>query len=246
MAHWLPAVPSNREGPAREALWMSAARKILPAPYLLYPWPLAFLCTWHHQGPCDPSSCTTSTLSPHWGRHKSSREASRANSYRWPTVEVGIKPQLSSRAGVAMEENQKAFHQLCKLEIKSTWSTRWTTYKKTMTVLTKENALALAAADTGGKNMWRSGQLRDWAVPTAGPETSPPSTGGPPSEVEVGYESQRGKDADIWDLRKILCFFYFDLFCSLFWTSLLFLALCCRGCWFYYYIYLSFRDFFSY
>ena len=33
-------------------------------------------------------------------------------------------------------------------------------------------------------------------------------------------------------------------YCSLFWTSLLFLALCCCGCWFYYYIYLSFWDVF--
>lgn len=113
-----------------------------------------------------------------------------------------------------------------------------------MTVLTKENALALAAVDTGGKNLWRSGQIRVWAVPTVGPEISSPSIGGPPSEVEVSYESQRGKDAGIWDLRKILFFLYFDLFCSLFWTSLLFLALCCCGCWFYYYIYLSFWDVF--
>ena len=27
-----------------------------------------FLHTWHHQGPCKPSSCTLFTLNSHWGR----------------------------------------------------------------------------------------------------------------------------------------------------------------------------------
>ena len=27
-----------------------------------------FLHTWRHQSPCKPSSCTTFTLSSHWGR----------------------------------------------------------------------------------------------------------------------------------------------------------------------------------
>ena len=26
------------------------------------------LHTWHHQAPCNPNSCTTFTLNPHWGR----------------------------------------------------------------------------------------------------------------------------------------------------------------------------------
>lgn len=43
------------------------------APYLVYPWPLASLCTWSCQGPHCTSSRDTFTPSPHWGRSKSSR-----------------------------------------------------------------------------------------------------------------------------------------------------------------------------
>ena len=35
--------------------------------------------TWCCQNPCDPSSCTTSTPGPHWGRPKSFRAASGFN-----------------------------------------------------------------------------------------------------------------------------------------------------------------------
>ena len=37
-----------------------------------------------------------------------------------PHAEVGIKPQLNSKGSVAKEEDQKPFHQLYKLQIKST------------------------------------------------------------------------------------------------------------------------------
>ena len=43
-----------------------------------------------------------------------------------PHAEVEIKPQLKPRGSVAKEEDPKPSHQLYKLQIKSTWSTRQT------------------------------------------------------------------------------------------------------------------------
>ena len=44
-------------------------------------------------------------------------------------------------------------------------------YKRTLRVPAKENALVLIAVDIGGKNP-QEDQIRIWAAPTAGPETS--------------------------------------------------------------------------
>ena len=81
--------------------------------------------TWCCQGPRNPSSCTTSTPSPHWGRRKSSSAASGANSMDDSHTEVGEKPQPNSRGSVAKKEDQNHLHELYKL-IKPTWST-WQT-----------------------------------------------------------------------------------------------------------------------
>ena len=43
-----------------------------------------------------------------------------------PHVEVEIKPQLKPRGSWAKGEDPEPSHQLCKLQIKSTWSTRQT------------------------------------------------------------------------------------------------------------------------
>ena len=72
-----------------------------------------------------------------------------------PHVEVEIILQLKLRGGMAKEEDLKPSHQLYKLQIKSTQSTRQTlfeTYKRTLRTPRKENALVLIAVDTGGKN----------------------------------------------------------------------------------------------
>ena len=45
-------------------------------------------------------------------------------------------------------------------------------YKRPLSAPTKENALALIAVDIGGKNTQEKDQIRIWAAPTAGPETS--------------------------------------------------------------------------
>ena len=87
--------------------------------YFLLPQPLTPLSTWCCQNPCDPSSCTTSTSSPHWGRPKSSRAASGTNPSGQSTSDVEIKPQLKPRGSVAKEEDPKPSHQLYKLQIKS-------------------------------------------------------------------------------------------------------------------------------
>ena len=73
-----------------------------------------------------------------------------------PHAEVEIKPQLKPRGSVAKEEDPKPSHQLYKLQIESTQSTRQTCvygiYKKTLRASTKENALVLIAVDIGVKN----------------------------------------------------------------------------------------------
>ena len=73
-----------------------------------------------------------------------------------PHAEMEIKPQLKPRGSVAKKEGPKSSHQLYKLQIKSTQSTRKTlclwNIKRALRALTKENALALIAVDIGGKN----------------------------------------------------------------------------------------------
>ena len=72
-----------------------------------------------------------------------------------PHVEVEIKPQLKPRGSVTKEEDPKPSHQLYKLQIKSTQSTRQTLcgiYKMSLRAPTKENTLVLIAVDIGGKN----------------------------------------------------------------------------------------------
>ena len=72
-----------------------------------------------------------------------------------PHAEVEIKPQLKPRGSVAKEEDPKPFHQLYKLQIKSTRSTRQTAYaiyKRTLRAPTKEISLVLIAVDIEGKN----------------------------------------------------------------------------------------------
>ena len=75
-----------------------------------------------------------------------------------PHVEVKIKPQLKPRGSAAKEEDPKPSHQLYKLQIKSTRSTRqplslWNIYKRTLRASTKENPLVLVAVDIGGRNI---------------------------------------------------------------------------------------------
>ena len=81
-----------------------------------------------------------------------------------PHAEVEIKPQLKPRGSVAKEEDPKPSHQLYKLQIESTQSTRQTCvygiYKRSLRVPTKENALVLIAVNTGGKNTEEWDQIR--------------------------------------------------------------------------------------
>ena len=88
----------------RGALWARILEHIgqywLPYPsralYFLLPYlptPLSSRCC---QNPCDPSSCTTSTPDPHWGRPKSSRAASGANPSGQPPCRGGNKTILET------------------------------------------------------------------------------------------------------------------------------------------------------
>ena len=74
-----------------------------------------------------------------------------------PHAEVEIKPQLKPRGSVAKEEDPKPSHQLYKLYKLNPHNQLcricvYGIYKRPLKVPTKENALALRAVDTGGKN----------------------------------------------------------------------------------------------
>ena len=73
-----------------------------------------------------------------------------------PYPEVEIKPQLKSRGSVAKEEDPKPSHQLYKLQIKSTPSTRQTLYlwntENVIECSHKRKHTSLIAVDNGGKN----------------------------------------------------------------------------------------------
>ena len=94
--------------------------------YFLLPWPPPPRSPWCCQNPCDPSSCTTSTPGPQRGKPKSSKAASRANLRRLPISRGGNKITVETRGSVTKEEDPKPSHQLYKLQIKSTQSTRQT------------------------------------------------------------------------------------------------------------------------
>ena len=89
-------------------------------------------------------------------------------------------------------------------------------YKRTLRAPTKENTLVLTAVDLGGKNIQEKDQIRVWAAPTTGPETS------------AVLEGILGRQCRLWlpgkertqtteTQEKHLLFLYFDLFCSFFW-----------------------------
>ena len=73
-----------------------------------------------------------------------------------PHAEVEIKPQLKPRGSVTKEEDPKPSHELysCRLNPDDQRGRlcAYGIYKRTLRVPTKENALALIAADIGGKN----------------------------------------------------------------------------------------------
>ena len=84
------------------------------------------LSTWCCQNPCDPSSCTTPHLALTGAKPSSPGQPQEQTPVDDPYPEVEIKPQLKSRGSVAKEEDPKPSHQLYKLQIKSTRSTRQT------------------------------------------------------------------------------------------------------------------------
>ena len=120
-------LPGARKSPARagpDAPYTGCQKRPSLGPHPLRPWPPASLRIWHCRGSRDPSSHTTSMPCPHWGRPKSSKAASGPDSVGGPHAEVGIKPKLNPRDGATKEEDQKPFHQLHKLQIKSPRSAR--------------------------------------------------------------------------------------------------------------------------
>ena len=82
-----------REGLAKEAYSLSAARgskevsdkAITPALRQSMS-----LHTWHHQGSCNKSSCTTFRLNPHWGRVATGKK----ESYIYPLWMLQLCPTL--------------------------------------------------------------------------------------------------------------------------------------------------------
>ena len=93
-----------------------------------------------------------------------------------PHAEVEIKPQLRPRGGVAEGEDPKPSHHYasCRLNPQDQLGRLCVQgiYERSLRALVKENALALIAEDTGGKNTEEWDQIRIRAAPTAGPEIS--------------------------------------------------------------------------
>ena len=127
-----------------------------------------------------------------------------------PHAEVGIKPQLKPRGCVAEEEDPKPSHQLYKLQIKCTRSTRQIMCLWSLRNSTKENTLVLIAVDIGGR------KVRIWTAPTIGPE------------ISMVLEGILGRWGGLWlpvrertltavTREKHLLFLCFDLFCRFFW-----------------------------
>ena len=73
-----------------------------------------------------------------------------------PHAEVEIKPQLKPKGSVAKEEDPKPSNQLysCRVNPQDQLGRLcvYGIYKRTLRILTKENALVLTAVDIGGKN----------------------------------------------------------------------------------------------
>ena len=85
----------------------------LPCPpralHFLLPSPPTPLSTWCCQNPCDPSSCTTSTPGPHWGRPKSSRAASGAKPSGRPKSRGGNKTTIETHGQCDKGRRPKIF-----------------------------------------------------------------------------------------------------------------------------------------
>ena len=82
-------------------------------------------CTLCCQNPCDPRLCTTFIPGPNRGNPSPPGQPQKQNPVDDPHEEVEMKPQLKPRGSVA-KEDPKPSHQLYKLQIKSTKSTRQT------------------------------------------------------------------------------------------------------------------------
>lgn len=99
-------------------------------------------------------------------------------------------------------------------------------YKVTMTVPTKEVAIALAAVDIWGKHIWVQEQIRIWAVPTDGPETNQVQ------HWRTSYSQEGGgaRTLKAQTLGKhLLLFLCLDSFCCWF-QFLSFYCFCCSSC----------------
>ena len=115
--------------------WLLHSREGASRAVLLL-WPMASLQNWHHQGHHNPSSHATSIPYPRWSKPKSFRAASRAAPVNDSNANIEMKPQLSSRGKVTNEAYKKPSMEC----------------KRTISVPTKETALALADIEIGEKH----------------------------------------------------------------------------------------------
>ena len=138
---------------------------------------MAPLSTSDCQGTCDPSSYTTYTPSPPRGRSSSSRAASGANPCGWLTQRW--RQNHNSNPGAVWlrkrTQNLPTSGTSCRLNPHNQLGRFcvYGVYKRSMRGPAKENTLALAVSDTGGKNTLEEDQIRVWAAPTTDSETSP-------------------------------------------------------------------------
>ena len=149
---------------------------------------------------------------PHRGKPKPSRAASGANPSGRPHAEVEIKPQLKPKGNVTKEENPKPSHQLKKLQIKSTQSTRqtlclWNIQKDT------ESSHKRKRTSSESCGRWRqehTGVGPDWNLSCPHSRSKDQhSVGGHPREGRWTVAPSEGKDPDSSDSRKTYIIFMF-------------------------------------
>ena len=189
-------------------------------PYFLLPWPPTPRVSGAARTPAPKQLHHLPRLAPPRGRPKSSRAASGANPSGRPHAEVEIKAQLKPRGSVTKEEDPKPSHQLHKLQIKSTQSTRqtlclWNTQKATESSLKREHT---SADSCGHRRQEHTGVGPDGNL--SGPHSrsrDQHSVGGHPREGRWTVTPGRERTLTAETQEKHLLFLCFDLLCRFFW-----------------------------
>ena len=120
-------LPAARKTPARAHLHAPYTRhqkRPSLGPYLLHPWPSASLAFGAAGAPAMQAVIPPLLPVLTGADPRAPKKPQDQTPEGGPHADVGIKPKLNPRDGVTKEEDQKSFHQLYKLQIKSPQSAR--------------------------------------------------------------------------------------------------------------------------